>query len=284
MPSVLCKFTLKCSASPLTAFQIPYRRYYRTQLADAFDIYITIRNEVHQRVMVALGRGEPDWRAMNSCPACAVQVFTAAALRDTVTADTVYLQVEGEDPPTVTRMVCIDGNNSLKRLATAEGRQRGDARIFQSDYILPRDFVDQYANEVPSRQRQSKPDLPNDDDHDHDDAASFPGVDNGGYPTDGAADHSSTPCASNWTAAVVLLLQYELVHSLRSIATGTGSCVQPPGRPGEAPGPSGTPSRLLGSLPNAVMLSRKRHFCSRLLGSPVQTSCRRCNSQKWTLR
>lgn len=109
-------------------------------------------------------------------------------------------QVEGEEPPTVMCMVCIDGNNSLKRLATAEGRRRGDARVFQSDYILPRDFVDQYANEVSSRQRQSKPDLPGDADDALDDTSQFPGVDNGGYPTDGV-DNSSTPCASNWKAA-----------------------------------------------------------------------------------
>lgn len=58
----------------LTLCQIPYRRYYRTALADAFDIYITIRNEVHQRVMGALGRSDSEWRAVNGCPACAVQV------------------------------------------------------------------------------------------------------------------------------------------------------------------------------------------------------------------
>ncbi len=98
-------------------------------------------------------------------------------------------------------MVCIDGNNSLKRLATAEGRRRGDARIFESDYILPREFVDQYAHEVSSRQRQSKPDLRNDDEDQDNDAPPLPGVDDGGYPTDGAADQSSTPCASNWKAA-----------------------------------------------------------------------------------
>ncbi|RDX50672.1 hypothetical protein OH76DRAFT_1455223 [Lentinus brumalis] len=160
-------------------YYIPYRRYYRTLLADAFDIYLTILDLVEKRVMERLGRDVPDWRAQNSCPCCSYEL-------------------EGEEPGAHWRMICIDGNNSLKRLATSQGRQTGDMRTFESDYFLPRAFVDTFANEVKARQRQSKPDLPVESEDDD--------VDQGprtreGFPTDGASDEVSAPCASNWKAA-----------------------------------------------------------------------------------
>ena len=49
---------------------MPYRRHYRTYLADTFDIYLSILRTVNQRVKKALGQDAPDWRAKNSCPAC----------------------------------------------------------------------------------------------------------------------------------------------------------------------------------------------------------------------
>ena len=54
-------------------------------------------------------------------------------------------------------MLCIDGNNSLKRLATRADRETGDTRTFATDYILPREFVDKFANDVKARQAQPKP-------------------------------------------------------------------------------------------------------------------------------
>ena len=58
----------------LLCIQIPYRRHYRTAIADAFDIYIEIRKIVDRGVMVALGRDAPHWRAKNACPACSYKV------------------------------------------------------------------------------------------------------------------------------------------------------------------------------------------------------------------
>ena len=43
-------------------------------MGSGFDIYIQILQAVDQRVMKALGRGDPDWRAMNGCPACSYEV------------------------------------------------------------------------------------------------------------------------------------------------------------------------------------------------------------------
>ena len=54
--------------------QIPYRRHYRTAIADAYDIYIEIQEVIHRQILTALGHDGPDWRAKNSCPPCAYKV------------------------------------------------------------------------------------------------------------------------------------------------------------------------------------------------------------------
>lgn len=49
-------------------------------------------------------------------------------------------------------MLAVDGNNSLKRIDGIGTRQIGDTRVFNnSDYFLSRPFVDEFADEVPSR-------------------------------------------------------------------------------------------------------------------------------------
>ena len=95
-------------------------------------------------------------------------------------------------------MVCLDGNNSLKRLASTEDRQEGDTREYQSDYYLSRREVDEYAHEVKSRQQQPKPDLI--DPEGGDDVADLDEDTGEGDPTDGA-DNPAVPCADHWKAA-----------------------------------------------------------------------------------
>ena len=52
-------------------------------------------------------------------------------------------------------MICMDGNNSLKRMRPLGGRQIGDTRTFQeSDYFLPQDFVNRFANEVQKKSQR----------------------------------------------------------------------------------------------------------------------------------
>ena len=58
----------------LTFRQIPYRRQYRTGLADTFDVYLTILSLVEAQIMGALGRDDPDWQAVHGCPACSYEV------------------------------------------------------------------------------------------------------------------------------------------------------------------------------------------------------------------
>ena len=66
-------------------------------------------------------------------------------------------------------MLVMDGNNSLKRLATRESQNASDKRTFANDYFLSRDFVDQFADEVKTRQPQAKPQLVVDDSSDSED-------------------------------------------------------------------------------------------------------------------
>lgn len=73
------------------------------------------------------------------------------------------------------------------------GRQVGDEREFvTSDYFLPNDFVDQYANEVGPRAKQTV------DPADPDDVELEP---ESGDPTDGDSVQHAAPCADNWKAA-----------------------------------------------------------------------------------
>ncbi|KAG1887413.1 uncharacterized protein F5891DRAFT_967298 [Suillus fuscotomentosus] len=112
------------------SYKVPYKRRWRTVLADAFDTYLAILRQVEQRVNAALGRSTPNWRILNSCPPCTYEL---------------------EDEPLLpfSRMYVLDGGNSAKHMAGLGGCERGDTRTYtESDYIIPRDFVDSFANEV----------------------------------------------------------------------------------------------------------------------------------------
>ncbi|KAH9899139.1 hypothetical protein C8Q73DRAFT_639779 [Cubamyces lactineus] len=164
-------------------YHVPYRPYYRNAIADAFDVYLTIQRLVSQRVMGALGRDLPDWRARHGCPACAYTL-------------------DDEDPGVFSRIICMDANNSLKRTGALGKRAIGDTRQFTSDYFLPPEFVNRYANEVKSRQNQPAPNPPPDQSDSDDEAHHNPAATDGeGDPTDGSGDLLPTPCAKHWKAA-----------------------------------------------------------------------------------
>ena len=99
----------------------------------------------------------------------------------------------------------MDGNNSLKRVATSASRSVGDTRTFDSDYYIPRAVVEKFAGEVKPRQAQphvavpihSVPETGSDDgDEDGDDPGDNDLTE--GDSMDGAPDSA---CASNWKAA-----------------------------------------------------------------------------------
>lgn len=54
--------------------QWPYRWRYHTAIANAFDVYLTIKRMVNDRIAAALDRDTPDWRVKNACPPCRYKV------------------------------------------------------------------------------------------------------------------------------------------------------------------------------------------------------------------
>ncbi|KAG2361657.1 hypothetical protein BDR07DRAFT_1451498 [Suillus spraguei] len=106
----------------------PYRRRYRTALADTFDIYLTIHRNVDAQVSKALGHDTENWRVLNACPPCTYELKDEPEL--------IYR-----------RMIVFDGNNSLSRMVPLGGREVGDTRKFHSDYYLEPDYIDVYVSQ-----------------------------------------------------------------------------------------------------------------------------------------
>ena len=108
------------------------------------------------------------------------------------------------------RLVCMDGNDSLKRIRTIGQRHTADIRVFsESDYFIPREEVDKFANEVCARRTIAKTNavLPDDQQEEWEDVTDdIPIInpeDTGGDPTDGT-DNSNVAidgCVHNWKAA-----------------------------------------------------------------------------------
>ncbi|KAI0699449.1 hypothetical protein BC835DRAFT_1405155 [Cytidiella melzeri] len=115
-------------------YQMPYRRHLREVLGDTFELYLRIIRHVDKLVHAALGWDGPDWRPKNACRACC------------------YV-LDDEPPLTFSRLYAMDGNNSLKRMATTTDRTAADTRVLDdSTYFLSRQFVDQFAKEVQGRE------------------------------------------------------------------------------------------------------------------------------------
>ncbi|KAJ3523486.1 hypothetical protein NM688_g8722 [Phlebia brevispora] len=187
----------------------PYRRHIREVVGDAFEIYLRIIRTVDNRIKHALGWDSPDWRMKNACRACGYKL-------------------EGEPKLRFSRLVVMDGNNSLKRMRTIDERVAADTRVLNSDYFLPREYVDKYAHEV-QRKKIVRPQIqagPSSDvnDVDQDVGLAFAKNSRQGDPTDGShegpdplaaradpgtdddieralADKIRESCVVNWKAA-----------------------------------------------------------------------------------
>ncbi|KAG6809418.1 hypothetical protein H0H92_000329 [Tricholoma furcatifolium] len=174
-------FSIEAFARVICYFYlVPYRRKYRTALSDTFDVYLDLRRRVDAQVATFLGRDGADYRVLHACPPCSYKI-------------------QGEPELRYERMIVLDGNNSLKRIKAIGNRQISDKRTFESDYFLPAEFVDQYANEVKAR-----PAAPaNKSSEAEDDEPDTPVLEGEGDPTDGAGDIDSGPsgCTDNWKAA-----------------------------------------------------------------------------------
>lgn len=88
-------------------------------------------------------------------------------------------------------MYAIDGNDSLKRIARVGAQEVGDLRCFlNSDYYIPSEEVDRWAEEVRSRRSTGEEDLEDDSSDDGEERD----------PTHGESSDQG-PCANNWKAA-----------------------------------------------------------------------------------
>ncbi|KIY46451.1 hypothetical protein FISHEDRAFT_47269 [Fistulina hepatica ATCC 64428] len=166
-------------------YNVAYWRSYRIMLSDAFDIYLRILRYIDKRVQGALGRDQPNYRVQNACTACCYKL-------------------EDEPPLVINRMLVMDGNNSLKRIAGLRERTRGDCSAFDSDYFISEEFVNSFAHEVQSHRHDSHPSAPEQStdlrttDEDEDDK------EDGAQPLLNALNETvaPTPCADNWKAAM----------------------------------------------------------------------------------
>ncbi|KAK7434986.1 hypothetical protein VKT23_019891 [Stygiomarasmius scandens] len=159
-------------------YSIPYQRFYRTAVSNAFDVYLDIRRCIDKRVSAVLGHDSPNYRMLNSCPACCYKLKDEPDLK-------------------FSRMWVCDGNNSLRRMAPLGGRRTGDTRVFHdSDYFLSTEYVDRFAHEVKSRPKTTQQQDDDDEGEDEDDI-----LEEGGDPTDGSVDDSLAACTKNWKAA-----------------------------------------------------------------------------------
>ncbi|KAG2738887.1 hypothetical protein P692DRAFT_201842716 [Suillus brevipes Sb2] len=120
-----------CPTFSFQAHTIPYRPYLTTQLSAAFDIYLQILQRIDQRLRRALKHDTPNWRLLNSCPAC-------------------FYKLENEPDLGFDWLVSMDGNNSLKRWnPVIYGKNtRLDSRKVQSDFWIDPDTVDKFSGEV----------------------------------------------------------------------------------------------------------------------------------------
>ncbi|KAF8586310.1 hypothetical protein K439DRAFT_1409115 [Ramaria rubella] len=142
---------------------ITYRAIVRDQFSEAFDIYLDILRRLDHVMNVQLGHDGPNWRVLHTCPPC------------------LYHMLNGEVELNPSILGALDGNNSLKRFMK-EGWQ-SDAQIFDSDYFLSQEYVDQFKDEVKCHVR--KPDRQV--------------VEEEGDPTDG--DTGLATCTDQWQAA-----------------------------------------------------------------------------------
>ena len=94
--------------------QFPYRPRYSQIIGDAFEIYLRVLRIVNRRVQEVLGQDSPNWRVLNACPPCTYEV----GLTTTYTFQLLTVMGKLHDEPELKnrRLICMDGNDSLKRI------------------------------------------------------------------------------------------------------------------------------------------------------------------------
>ncbi|KAF8432351.1 hypothetical protein L210DRAFT_3413994, partial [Boletus edulis BED1] len=112
---------------------LTYSHHLREQFSIAFDIYLNILRLVQSALNQVLGRDGAAWKLCGACPCCAYEQPDEPALSPT-------------------RLHCMDGNHSAKRL---DGSGHADPRVFRSDYFIADGDVERFKDEVRSRASSS---------------------------------------------------------------------------------------------------------------------------------
>ena len=115
------------------------------QFSVCFDVYLSIRQTVHEHIHAAIGRDSLNWRRRHACPACTHRL-------------------QGEPKLKFDMLVTMDGNDSLKRIlrrgaapvtgedgdepVVGQSVERSDNREVSGDYYLPQETVDCWSKEV----------------------------------------------------------------------------------------------------------------------------------------
>ncbi|KAI0039816.1 hypothetical protein FA95DRAFT_1503682 [Auriscalpium vulgare] len=138
------------------------------KLAAAFDVYVDLKERLQKKTDVALNRVGDNWRALNGCPCCGFK--------------------QHNEPMLVpARLHAMDGNNSQKRL---QGVGHTDEREFFSDYFIPPEQVDTFADEVKGTRRTAPATGPPVPDSANEDSDSLP-----------TSNQPATKCTDSWQAA-----------------------------------------------------------------------------------
>ncbi|KAJ8586406.1 hypothetical protein M405DRAFT_705386, partial [Rhizopogon salebrosus TDB-379] len=113
---------------------LPYRSYLKSQFSAAYDAYLEIIYRVDRMLRATLKHDSPNWRLLNSCPACTYKL-------------------QDEPPLEFDWFAAIDGNNSLKRWASwiYGSLPQEDMRQARSDYWVTSEAVDKFQDEVKTR-------------------------------------------------------------------------------------------------------------------------------------
>ncbi|KAJ3833306.1 hypothetical protein F5878DRAFT_646052, partial [Lentinula raphanica] len=112
-----------------------FMNYLCVQLTSAYDVFRAVKAKIRQRVRTALNRQDPNWRSLNTCPACQYPTL-------------------GEPELEFELLAAMDGNDSLKQVERRDAdwdsstpgqlKERYDPRVGGDNYFLDPTDVDQW--------------------------------------------------------------------------------------------------------------------------------------------
>ena len=95
--------------NPDEALQWPYQPGFHSQLANGWDAYLSITQEVQQQLDIVLGHDMPNWQALNLCPCCQYEVCYIHSYG----ISTDLFKLVDEPQLKYCKISIIDGNTSL---------------------------------------------------------------------------------------------------------------------------------------------------------------------------